>query len=77
LNFPRARTIDLRARVQERDVRVARLVDLEQEGLLDTRGSLPDFKTAYFFEWPGDFSRGQGSFLIGFEGFLGAAPLEK
>lgn len=40
---------DLRARVQERDVQVARL-EMEREGLLDTRRSLPDFKTVYFFE---------------------------
>ena len=38
-----------RARVQERDVQVARL-EMEREGLLDTRRSLPGFKTVCFFE---------------------------
>jgi len=32
---------DLRARVQALDVQVARLADLEREGLLDTRRSPP------------------------------------
>ena len=40
---------DPRARVQERDVQVARL-EMEGEGLLDTRRSLPGFKTVCFFE---------------------------
>jgi len=35
--------------VLEQDVQVARL-EMEREGLLDTRRSLPDFKTVYFFE---------------------------
>ena len=38
-----------RARVLEQDVQVARL-EMEREGLLDMRRSLPDFKTVYFFE---------------------------